>query len=58
MALTGIGTELPGGLALGRAVSSRAFSAPVRGAATFSMVAVALAGVICSLRSARRAWIR
>jgi putative ABC transport system permease protein len=45
VAMIGIGTGLLGGLALGRAVSSLVFGVPVRDAATFIGVAVALASV-------------
>jgi putative ABC transport system permease protein len=48
VALIGIGTGLLGGLALGRAVSSLVFGVPVRDAATFALVAAALAGVACA----------
>jgi predicted permease len=45
VALTGIGTGLLGGLALGRALSSLVFGVPVRDPLTFTGVAVALACV-------------
>jgi putative ABC transport system permease protein len=43
--LVGVAVGLAGGLALGRAVSSLVFGVPVRDPVTFSVVAVALAGI-------------
>jgi len=43
--LLGIGTGLVAGLALGRTVSSLIFGVPVRDPETFTVVAVALAGI-------------